>query len=107
MTGGDDHKLKAGLERVTRTAERHAQNAGLALHHDLTLRRHVLVGLARNIVEYGMPYCPCREVTGDKERDRANICPCRTHREEIGRLGECECGLYTARQTEDRSNQEE
>ncbi len=63
---------------------------------DDALRRHVLEGLARNLVRHGRAYCPCREVTGDAERDRPNICPCRTHMEEIRATGECECGIFAA-----------
>lgn len=107
MTGGDEQELKAALERVTQAAERHAEKSGLALHHDAALRRHALLGLAQNVVKHGIPYCPCREVKGNQEKDRANICPCRTHREEISRFGECECGLYAAKQTENPLDEEE
>ena len=89
-------EFEEALGRVTSMAERYARNSGLALHSDLPLRRHVLRGLARNLVEYGRAYCPCREVTGDKELDRVNICPCRTHLKEIESAGECECGLFVS-----------
>lgn len=99
MADGDEQGFEAALERVTRAAERYSRKSGLALHPDLPLRRHVLRGLARNLLRYGRPYCPCRQVTGDTEKDRVNICPCRTHREEVARLGECECGLFVAGDT--------
>jgi ferredoxin-thioredoxin reductase catalytic subunit len=97
VTEHEQHGLPEALERVTHAAERYAQKSGLALNPDAAARRHALLGLARNLVRHGRPYCPCREVTGHPERDRANICPCRTHREEIGRSGECECGLFVAK----------
>jgi len=84
------------VARVTVAAERFAQTTGLCLQPDPTLRRHVIAGLAENLLKHGRMYCPCREVTGDSQTDRINICPCRAHRDEIERLGECECGLYTA-----------
>jgi ferredoxin-thioredoxin reductase catalytic subunit len=87
-------ELHAALQRVTRAAARHAQKSGLALQPDPALRRHVLRGLARHLLQHGRPYCPCREVTGEPGKDRPNICPCRTHRQEVARDGECECGLY-------------
>jgi len=90
-----DDKLSAALEKVTRYAERYAQKSGFVLQPDRAQLDYVLRGLARNLVEHGKPYCPCREVTGDPQKDRANICPCRTHREEIARSGQCECGLFT------------
>ncbi len=90
--------LERALRRVTRATERAAERGGVALNPDVVVRRHVLRGLARNVAKHGRPYCPCREVTGEPEKDRANICPCRTHHEEIARCGECECGLFVARQ---------
>ena len=96
MAGQEDPAFAEALARVTRAARRHAEKSGLALQPDEALRRHVLRGLARNLLDHGRPYCPCREVTGDPEVDRANICPCRTHAEEVRRMGECECGLFVA-----------
>ena len=89
-----DEALDAAMKRVTRAAERYAAKNAVALNPDPAVRRHVLLGLARNMVRYGKAYCPCREVTNSPEKDRANICPCRTHREEVARQGECECGLF-------------
>jgi ferredoxin-thioredoxin reductase catalytic subunit len=98
MAGGaaDQDKLGRALERVTRMALRYEQNSEFRLQPDGPARRHVLRGLAKNMVRYGRPYCPCREVTGDPDADRRNICPCRTHPEEVERTGECECGLFVA-----------
>ena len=93
----DDEKASA-LRRVTRASERHAERNGFALQPDRAQLRYVLDGLAGNLIQYGRPFCPCREVTGDAEKDRANICPCRAHREEIEQSGQCECGLFTQRQ---------
>jgi ferredoxin-thioredoxin reductase catalytic chain len=90
-------KKAAALEQVTRMAERCAEKSGFALQPDPAQLRYVLNGLAENLMKYGKAYCPCRPVTGDVDKDRPNICPCRTHREEIRRAGACECGLFTRR----------
>lgn len=84
------------LEEVRRRAERYAKRSGLRLQSDQAQLDYVLHGLARNLLQYGRAYCPCREVTGNPDADRRNICPCRTHREEIEQSGQCECGLYVA-----------
>lgn len=102
MTDCTDTAFHEALQRVTRAARRYGRRNGVALQPDDAVREYVLRGLARNVVEHGRPYCPCREVTGDSDRDRANICPCRTHTEEIARMGECECGLYVAEDTVER-----
>ena len=84
------------LERVTRAAEAYAGKGKAALQPDRPVRDYVLRGLARNLVQHRRAYCPCRDVTGEPERDKVNICPCRTHLDEIAQLGACECGLYVA-----------
>jgi ferredoxin-thioredoxin reductase catalytic subunit len=101
MAEDEQQAVRKALERVTRAAERCAQRGGFALNSDEATRRHVLFGLARNSVRYGRPYCPCRDVTGEPDKDRPNICPCRTHREEIARSGSCECGLFVAKVSSD------
>jgi ferredoxin-thioredoxin reductase catalytic subunit len=98
MADKGEEALEAALARVQRVVQRSAEKSGLALNPDLAVRRHVLRGLARNLVSYGKPYCPCREVAGSEQVDRANICPCRAGRKEVARSGECECGLFVARQ---------
>ncbi|MGR3220281.1 MAG: ferredoxin-thioredoxin reductase catalytic domain-containing protein [Candidatus Anammoxibacter sp.] len=50
--------------------------------------------------KYGFDYCPCRIVTGDKEKDDKIICPCVYHEEEIKRDGKCHCDLFVAADTE-------
>lgn len=107
MTGRreDDETFGEALVRVTRAAERYARKSGLPLNPDPAVRGYVLRGLARNLVTHGGAYCPCRSVTGESEQDRRNICPCRTHREEVEQMGACECGLYvSARAAEELKN---
>jgi ferredoxin-thioredoxin reductase catalytic subunit len=92
-----EEKKRSALEQVTEKAKRHAERSGFTLQPDEAQLRYVLNGLADNLVKYGRPFCPCREVTGDFDTDRRNICPCRTHRREIAQSGACECGLFTGR----------
>ncbi len=104
MTAEDAER--AALEQIARIVERYAAKSGLALQPDIVQLGYVLNGLARNLMRYGRPYCPCREVTGCAQKDRWNICPCRTHREEIVEFGECECGLFTSRSDNQGSEKE-
>jgi ferredoxin-thioredoxin reductase catalytic subunit len=100
VTGRDDEdSFGNALVRVTRSAERYSRKSGLPLNPDAAVRGYVLRGLARNLVAHGRPYCPCRDVTGEHVADRENICPCRTHRDEVARFGACECGLYVSART--------
>jgi ferredoxin-thioredoxin reductase catalytic subunit len=89
-------KEKTPRERVERMARRHVERGGCALNPDSVTVEHVLAGLTRNLIQHGRWYCPCREVTGDPERDRSNICPCPQHKRDIERDGVCECGIFVS-----------
>ena len=54
----------------------------------------LLAAMARRKVRNGEFYCPCRVVTGDREKDRPSICPCDEHRKQIAETGHCRCGLF-------------
>jgi ferredoxin-thioredoxin reductase catalytic subunit len=82
--------------RVERMVERYLARARYVLNPDPVTVEHVKAGLARNLVRHGRWYCPCREVVGDSERDRVNICPCPQHHDDIARDGVCECGIFVS-----------
>jgi ferredoxin-thioredoxin reductase catalytic subunit len=84
--------------RVERMVARYLGAGRYRLNPDAVTVEHVLAGLARNLSEHGRWYCPCREVTGDPARDRANICPCPQRHADIARSGACECGLFVSKQ---------
>jgi len=89
----DEMKIRSSVERmVTKYAER----SPFYLNPDRVVVKNVIAGLARNRMKYGYAYCPCKEVSGIPEKDRNNICPCRTHKEEIAYQGTCECGLFVS-----------
>ncbi|KKO19416.1 MAG: hypothetical protein L3J18_02640 [Candidatus Brocadia sp.] len=64
------------------------------LNPDDAIVDRVVKGLAMRTIKFGYAYCPCRLVSGDKEKDRKIICPCVYHAEEIKRDGECHCNLF-------------
>ena len=86
--------LQTALKKVEASIYRYAEVSDYHLNPDEVVVGNVLQGLARNLVRYGKPYCPCREVSGIAEKDRRNRCPCASHREDIARDGVCECGLF-------------
>ena len=89
---------ESARERVERMVRRQVARGPYALNPDPATVEHVLAGLARNLTQHGRWYCPCREVTGDPERDRANICPCPQRHDDIARDGVCECGIFVSRE---------
>ncbi len=66
------------------------------LNPDTKIVDRVIDGLLMRKVKFGHAYCPCRLVTGDRERDKKIICPCVYHIDEIEREGECHCNLFVS-----------
>ena len=99
MTEDANSALAEALHKVTQRVTRYAQGGAYELFPDEVVVRNLLANMARNLVEYGNAYCPCREVTGDARADRLNICPCRSHHEDIARDGHCECRLFVSKQS--------
>lgn len=55
----------------------------------------ILNAMTKRREKFGQDYCPCRMVSGDKEKDAAIICPCVYHEAEIDKDGHCHCRLFT------------
>jgi ferredoxin-thioredoxin reductase catalytic subunit len=91
-------RAEEARERVERMVSRYVARGPYCLNPDPVTVEHVLAGLTRNLIGHGRWYCPCREVTGEPERDRANICPCPQHRTDIARDGVCECGIFVSKE---------
>jgi len=91
-------QTKEARARVERMIERCLVRGRYVLNPDPVTVEHVKAGLTRNLLQHGRWYCPCREVTGDAERDRENICPCPQHHDDIARDGVCECGIFVSRE---------
>jgi ferredoxin-thioredoxin reductase catalytic chain len=85
-------------EQVLEICRKYADRAGFRLNPDQEIVDTVIKGLIANEKKYGFRYCPCRLVTGDKEKDRAIICPCKYHKDEIKEQGYCHCMLYFAKE---------
>lgn len=90
--GRNEDKQKLANLRIW--AEKYARENGFVLSPDEKIVENILKGLLRNEEKRGARYCPCRLVSGDKEKDKAIICPCIYHRDEIERDGHCHCRLF-------------
>jgi ferredoxin-thioredoxin reductase catalytic subunit len=75
-------------------ARTYARKHNLELNPDEKQLLTVIRGLVRNKKKFGHPYCPCRLRSGDEEKDRAIVCPCVYHQDEIAHDGSCHCRLY-------------
>lgn len=82
------------IEEIIKWYENYAEENGFKLNPDRTVVEGLIKGLLLNEEKYGERYCPCRIVTGNPEEDRDKICPCKWHKEEIERDGNCHCKLF-------------
>lgn len=94
-------KIKEGSPEVIDVTEEdrrfykdYADSQGFALNPNEKIVEGIIKGLKRNEGKHGAKYCPCRRVTGDKEKDKNIICPCIYHKEEIANDGRCHCMLF-------------
>ena len=94
----EERQLAEARSRVERMANRYVKRGRYVFNPDPVTVGHVIAGLTRNLVNHGRAYCPCREVAGDPEQDRKNICPCPQHHADIARDGFCECGIFVSEQ---------
>lgn len=81
-------------EDLVKQYEEYAKENGFRLNPDKKIAEGVILGLLAREEKFGVRYCPCRRVTGDKEEDKKIICPCIYHKEEIERDGKCYCNLF-------------
>ena len=72
----------------------YAEKNNFKLNPDKKILDKLINGLIKNQEKHGEIYCPCRRITGDKEKDKKIICPCIYHKDEIKEIGHCLCFLF-------------
>jgi len=73
---------------------KYAKKAGYRLNPNEKIVKKIEEGLLKNLSVYGITYCPCRVIKGDKKKDKLIICPCVYHKDEIKKMGHCHCFLF-------------
>ena len=58
----------------------------------------LLEALLINKARYGYMGCPCRLVSGDRNKDRDIICPCEYRTPDVAEFGSCYCNLYVSKE---------
>ena len=81
-------------KKLTKESEQYAKKVGIKLNSNKKELNNVIKGLLLKKKKYGEIYCPCRVVTGNKEKDKEIICPCVFHRGEIELKNKCLCQLF-------------
>lgn len=58
----------------------------------------LLHALLMNRSRYGYMGCPCRLLSGEREKDKDIICPCIYSVPDIREYGSCYCNLYVSKE---------
>ncbi|MFP4011424.1 MAG: ferredoxin-thioredoxin reductase catalytic domain-containing protein [Spirochaetaceae bacterium] len=82
------------LEDARRFVTMVAEHNGWELNPDEEFLEDLVTGLRDNFNRYGYYLCPCRDGTGDREKDRDIICPCDYNVPDQQEYGHCYCALY-------------
>jgi ferredoxin-thioredoxin reductase catalytic subunit len=69
---------------------------GYFFNNDRARVFELLEALILNKQRYGYMGCPCRLLSGDREKDRDIICPCVYSVPDIAEFGSCYCNLYVS-----------
>ncbi|UCD03337.1 MAG: ferredoxin:thioredoxin reductase [Candidatus Aenigmatarchaeota archaeon] len=85
---------KEQIEQMKAAFSKYAESQGFRLNPDNAEVERICKSLLANQRKHGARYCPCRVVTGNKDEDRKNICPCIYHRDEVKKKGRCHCRLF-------------
>ncbi len=81
---------------IYESAKINAKESGYKLNPDYDIVVMAIKAISNNKREKGEPYCGCRATIGDKEKDKALICPCSHRDKDIEKRGACLCALYVA-----------
>jgi len=79
---------------LLKTFKEYAESKGFVLNPNQKALEGLVNAFLRVKKAKGEFYCPCRIVSGNKEKDKEIICPCIFHRGEIELQGKCKCTLF-------------
>lgn len=86
--------LEQEKEKVRQFTKNYCKLTGYTLNPDEKIAEMIIEGLAKNRVNKGFQYCPCRPLSGNLEEDKLKICPCKWHKDEIAADSHCHCQLF-------------
>ena len=74
-----------------------AAHQGWELNQDPQFLDDLVSGLRQNYARYGYFLCPCRDGSGERQKDRDIICPCEYNVPDQQEYGHCFCALFLSR----------
>lgn len=85
-------------ERLYETLKKIQEPKGFFFNKDKQRTLELLEALLINKERYGYMGCPCRLLSGDRDKDRDIICPCVYREADVREYGSCYCNLYVSKE---------
>jgi ferredoxin-thioredoxin reductase catalytic chain len=81
-------------EKLYETLKKIQEPKGYYFNKDMERTLDLLEALLINKERYGYMGCPCRLLSGDREKDKDILCPCTYREPDVKAYGSCYCNLY-------------
>jgi len=85
-------------ESLYETLEKVQEPKGYYFNKDKESVLELLEALLVNKKRYDYMSCPCRLASGDREKDKDIICPCKYREADVKEYGSCYCNLYVTKE---------
>jgi ferredoxin-thioredoxin reductase catalytic subunit len=82
------------VEKLYETLKKIQEPKGYFFNKDRERTLDLLEALLINKERYGYMGCPCRLLSGDREKDKDILCPCEYREPDVKEYGSCYCNLY-------------
>ena len=86
--------MEEKIKNLIKDYEKFAQENGLKLNPDKKIVENIIKAMLKKEELLGERYCPCRRTSGDIEKDKDIICPCKMCTREVEDNGHCHCNLF-------------
>jgi ferredoxin-thioredoxin reductase catalytic chain len=81
-------------EKLYEALKKIQEPKGYFFNKDTERTMDLLEALLLNKERYGYMGCPCRLLSGDREKDKDIFCPCEYREPDVKEYGSCYCNLY-------------
>ena len=85
-------------EKLYETLKKMQEPKGYYFNKDRERTLDLLEALLINKERYGYMGCPCRLLSGDREKDKDILCPCAYREPDVKAYGSCYCNLYVTQE---------
>ncbi len=88
-------------EKLYEALKKIQEPKGYYFNKDRERTLDLLEALLINKERYGYMGCPCRLLSGDREKDKDILCPCTYREPDVKAYGSCYCNLYVTEEWND------